>query len=472
MAASRTSNCRYSNYAVGAGLLIVDREGVERIVPGNNYETLTYNSVCAEKSALMRAFADFSWYEGDRLMRPKVLAVAVYCAVGGSPQQPCGDCRQTLQEINPDIQVVSAAGPARLDGEHDGRATITTIRELLPYSFELRHLINEAYGDEPVSHDADDVEAHVVHLPRPDLLAVDRAHRTRLLEGVEGLLLVGSPSRAHRIAQLAHERLGAPLTAEQSCYCDLRIPGRDESGREYAVYCVELPGGAKVAVASHGIGKAGVEIVMSELPAAVALAQAGQPPRIRGVIRAGTRGTLTRAPLGCTALSTWSCDDHLDTLPADAGWLDRLRDAAAGMKMTRVPEGEIDGRTERDDWPEATGTLVEGLGLSATFFWEGQARPLYRPQPASKEILEVERRNRGRHLAAWTLHGVRWIEMEDYTVHRIAALCGYPSATLGAVIAHRRRADGTFQLDYSKEALAASEMIPTEIALRAFMALT
>ena len=468
-AASKTANCRYSGYPVGAALLIETQEGAERVIEGNNYETLTYNSVCAEKAALMRAFAEHSWFEGDKLVRPRVSAVAVYCAVGSSPQQPCGDCRQTLHEVNPDIQVISGAGPALVDGEHDPRVTLTTVRELLPYSFELRHLLGEAYGAEPVSHDADDLEEHVVHLPRPDLLAHDQTHRTELLQGVGHLLLVGSPSRARRIAQLAYERLGAALDAEGSCYCDLRFEKRDETSREYAVYCVSLPGGAKVAVASHGIGKAGVEILMSELPAAIALAQAGQAPEIRGVLRSGTRGTLSRVPLGCTALSTRSCDDHLDVLPASERWLGLLRGAADGLGMTRVAEGDIDGHGE-DGWPEATSTLVEGLGLSASFFWDGQARPLYRPKAPSKSLLQVEARDRGRKLAAWTLFGVRWIEMEDYTLHRIAALCGYPSATLGAVIAHRRRADGTFQLDYSKEALAKSELIPTEIALRAIMA--
>ena len=118
---------------------------------------------------------------------------------------------------------------------------------------------------------AKDLQEFVLHLPRPTDVA---AARRELLVGARYLIVVGSPRRARRIATLAHERHGARLDAAGSCYCDLTVPGRDETGREYAIYVPELPrpdgSTARVAVASHGVGKAGVEIVLSELPAAIA----------------------------------------------------------------------------------------------------------------------------------------------------------------------------------------------------------
>ena len=466
--ASVAAHCPHSGFSVGAALLLETPDG-ERVVTGTNYETSNYNSICAEKAALSRAYTEHSWQDGGRVVRPRVLAVAVYCQSGGSAQQPCGDCRQALFDINPNMQVISAAGPRR--GLHDPRASITTVRELLPHGFEL---LTRERGQDARIEDSDALMDYIVHLPRPDAMVKDRQHRQQLLEGVRHLLLVGSPRRARRVATMAHERFGALHTADEACFCDLTVPGRDETGREYAVYVVTMPDKTKIAVASHGIGPAGAEIILSELPAAIAVAQGGQAPHIAGIIRAGTRGTLSRVPLGCVALSTSTCNEHLDRLDANPAWLDRLRNAAkTQMGMEVIPEHEIEPRGE-DDWPQdPTKLLIEGLGASVPFFWAAQGRPLYRPQvPLTDGAAAVERRARAQLLENWRRQGVRWVEMEDYTVHRIAAHCGYPCATVGAVIAHRQRADGVFQLDYSKEALSRSELLPTELALRAFGEIT
>lgn len=135
--------------------------------------------------------------------------------------------------------------------------------------------------------------------------------------------------------------------------------------------------------------------------------------------------------------------------------------------MTLVREEEIDARGE-DDWPPAIETLAEGPGISTSFFWEGQARPLFRGgREPSAEVLRLERRQRALLLTSWSRHGIRWIEMEDFAMLRLAERCRFPAASLGAVVGRRRRADGSFQADYDKQALIASELVPAEIALAA-----
>ncbi len=474
--AAVTANCTYSGYPVGSAVRVRTRSGEMIAVTGNNSETANYRSVCAEKHAVHRALAEHSWTENGRLVRPEITAVAVYCTVGATPQQPCGDCRETLHGVNPDIEVIAAAGPGKNGGVHDPRVTLTSVRALLPHGFETASLLGKIGTGSAELHDADGAEQHVVHLPKPADLEADADHRRELLRGVRYLILVGSPRRARRIAKLAHDQFGALRDADGSCYCDLSLPGRDESAREYAIYVPELTaaGGAagpRVAVVSHGIGKAGAEIVLSELPALIALAQDGEAAAIRGVVRCGTRGTLSRVPLGCVALSTACHNESLERIAPSGPWLERLRSAARDRGMTIVSDGEIDSRGE-DDWPAAATVLAEGPGISTSFFWQGQARPLYRP-PGSlppAELQTLERQARAERLTAWTRAGIRWIEMEDYTVLRVAEACGLPAASLGAVIAHRRRADGSFQLDYSKPALASSELIPAELALAAMAA--
>ncbi len=468
--ASETANCPFSGYPVGSAVRVRTRSGEIVNVTGTNSESANYRSVCAEKHAVHRALAEHSWHEDGELVRPEVTAVAVYCAVGASSQQPCGDCRETLHEVNPDMEVIAAAGPSRA-GVHDPRVTLTSVRALLPHGFELASLRGDYGADGAAVHEAQELEARVLHLPKPSDLAADASARRELLRGVSHLLMVGSPRRARLIAELAHRRFGAVRGVDESCYCDLTVPGRDESGREFVVYVSELPSGSKVAVASHGVGMSGVELVLTELPALIALAQDGEPPRIDGVIRCGTRGTLSQVPMGCVALSTACHNDHLERLDPSPAWLDRLRSAARSRGMTLVGNEEIEARGA-DDWPPATEVLVEGPGIATTFFWEGQSRPLYRAgvDPPSEELLRQERHQRAARLQTWVRAGVRWIEMEDYTVLRVAELCGLPAVTLGAVVGQRRRADGSFQTDYGKEVLAASELLPTELALEAIAA--
>ncbi len=308
------------------------------------------------------------------------------------------------------------------------------------------------------------LEEHVLHLPKPSGLSSAAAERSRLLAGVRYLVLVGSPRRARRIAQLAHERYGARHDADGSCYCDLTRPGRDEIGREFAVYGLELAGGARLAVASHGIGKAGVEIVLAELPALIALIQDGEAPELRGVLRCGTRGTLAPVPVGSVALSTSCRDESLTVEEPSPRWLERLRAVARERSMRVVREEEM-AELKSTGLPGAASLLVEGAGISTSFFWEGQGRRLF-----GAPDTEATNDDGDRLLQSWIDAGVAWIEMEDYTVLRIARRCGMPAATLGAVVGKRLQADGDFQSGYDKAALEASELLPPELALEAIRA--
>jgi uridine phosphorylase/cytidine deaminase len=462
--ASSRSNAELSHYCVGAALQVVRPDGGETTVVGNNYETLTFKSVCAEKHAIVRTFGDLSRVGADGVMqRPKVTAVAVFCRTGGTPQQPCGDCRQTLYEVNPDMRVLAAAGP-NAEGMHDPRVSVTSLRELLPHGFELR-LSGDAWQGAESGRlvEPSELAAHVVHIPKPSDLKQDAAERAALLHGIGFFLLVGSPKRARGVAEEIASGGG-----EVGCYCDLTEAGRDETVREFAVWVARPPGMQhRVAVVSHGIGESGVEIVLSELPALIAL-ETGAPPTLKAVIRAGTRGTLERVPLGCVAVSTRTLNDTFDVATAHPDVLDALRRAAADLGMERVTEEALTARDPDAAWEgDPLNLVVEGAGMATRFFWRGQGRPLYRPH-AAEETLRHERRNRLELLERFVQQGVRWIEMEDFAVLEIAAACGYPAATLGAVIAHRRKADGAFQVDYDKAMYLRSELVPTRLALAAF----
>jgi cytidine deaminase len=107
----------YSNYAVGAAILLADG----RILTGVNVENASYGlSMCAERTAVFKAVS--KGYQ-------KILAIAVATDNAGSP---CGACRQVLTEFAGDVPVylVDAAGNGRN----------TTLYTLLPDHFGPEHL--------------------------------------------------------------------------------------------------------------------------------------------------------------------------------------------------------------------------------------------------------------------------------------------------------------------------------------------
>jgi len=107
----------YSNYPVGAALLMTDGT----MVTGVNVENSSYGlTICAERTAVTKAVT-----AGYR----KILAVAVATDNAGSP---CGACRQVLTEFAGDVPVYL------VDAFGNGRDT--TLYKLLPDHFGPEHL--------------------------------------------------------------------------------------------------------------------------------------------------------------------------------------------------------------------------------------------------------------------------------------------------------------------------------------------
>lgn len=105
----------YSGYRVGAAL--VGASGM--VYSGCNVENASFGlTICAERAALVKAVS-----EGETAFA----AIVIVTEDGASP---CGACRQTLAEFNPDMEVYMATP--------DGRYTRKTLRELLPDSFALQ----------------------------------------------------------------------------------------------------------------------------------------------------------------------------------------------------------------------------------------------------------------------------------------------------------------------------------------------
>jgi homotetrameric cytidine deaminase len=109
----------YSKFRVGAALQLSNGE----IVTGANVENASLGlTICAERSALVRAVAQFG---------PKIEIEAVAVAnLNGLPSSPCGACRQVLSEfIQKDAPVMFPAA--------NGMRTMA-FKELLPAAFEAK----------------------------------------------------------------------------------------------------------------------------------------------------------------------------------------------------------------------------------------------------------------------------------------------------------------------------------------------
>ena len=116
-AARTNSYAPYSNYRVGAAILLPDG----RIMTGVNIENASYGlSNCAERTAIFKAVT-----EGYR----EILAIAICTENGGSP---CGACRQVMVEFAGDIPVLLS--------DVAGNVQETTLYSLLPAHFGPEHL--------------------------------------------------------------------------------------------------------------------------------------------------------------------------------------------------------------------------------------------------------------------------------------------------------------------------------------------
>jgi len=106
----------YSNYSVGAALLLSDGS----VITGCNVENASFGlTICAERAAVCAAVAS-----GKRT----IYACVVATADGGAP---CGACRQVLSEFHDDdhpMEVVSVTSAGRI-------VMKTWLRDLLPNGF-------------------------------------------------------------------------------------------------------------------------------------------------------------------------------------------------------------------------------------------------------------------------------------------------------------------------------------------------
>ncbi len=118
-AAAERSYSPYSGFRVGAALRLTSGE----TVTGTNVENVSYGlTICAERTALVRAIAQF----GPAI---RVAAVAV-ANRNEAASPPCGACRQMLAEfVLPEAPV---AFPTT-----DGIVTMP-FHELLPQAFAMR----------------------------------------------------------------------------------------------------------------------------------------------------------------------------------------------------------------------------------------------------------------------------------------------------------------------------------------------
>ena len=117
--AAENAYAPYSGFRVGAALQL----GSGEVVTGVNVENVSYGlTICAERSALVHAIAEFG---------PQIRIVAVAVAnLNGAASPPCGACRQMLSEfVLPDAPVVFPAA--------DGLRTLT-FSELLPLAFDMK----------------------------------------------------------------------------------------------------------------------------------------------------------------------------------------------------------------------------------------------------------------------------------------------------------------------------------------------
>lgn len=105
----------YSGFAVGAAVQTASGQ----IYGGCNIENVSYGlSNCAERTAMFQAIA-----HGER----QLVRIAV-CADTPEPVAPCGACRQVMQELGPQMEVILV--------NQAGTQIVTTAEELLPYSFQ------------------------------------------------------------------------------------------------------------------------------------------------------------------------------------------------------------------------------------------------------------------------------------------------------------------------------------------------
>ncbi|MDX9722020.1 MAG: hypothetical protein RBU37_14840 [Myxococcota bacterium] len=291
-------------------------------------------------------------------------------------------------------------------------------------------------------------EEYVVHIPLPEHFgAAQMEHRAQMLSRVRYLLVVGSLLRPRRIVEYACRELGF---ASRGSYFDI-LKDHAVADREFNIELLSLADDCDVAIASHGIGGAGAEIVIRELCALVHLIadRQGKPLEraIRAVGRSGTRGTLAPLEYGTVGISSLSYDDQMNAAAPDPLLLSLLVDAA---KKTGEP-------------------YALGKGISTAFFWSGQGRSTPSERPESSALKQRRQQRNQDLLWSWLEAGIDFVEMEDYAVHAVCGSMAIPSVSAGVIVARRFDAQTQrFVLDYDKASKERTELRPAAAILRAF----
>jgi len=115
--AAESAYSPYSKFKVGACVLFEDG----KIYAGCNVENASYGlTLCAERNAISSAIADGQ--------KSKIAAVAIF-SPNAKLCYPCGACRQWIAEFSKDAAVIVE--------DSEGNPQSFSIKELLPYSFEL-----------------------------------------------------------------------------------------------------------------------------------------------------------------------------------------------------------------------------------------------------------------------------------------------------------------------------------------------
>lgn len=117
--AMNNSYSPYSQCKVGAALLCKNGN----IYTGANIENASFTpTVCAERVAFFKAVS-----QGETEFS-KIAVVGGKNGIVNKIFAPCGVCRQVMREFcQDDFQIIM--------GEGDGKHTLVTLKELLPYSF-------------------------------------------------------------------------------------------------------------------------------------------------------------------------------------------------------------------------------------------------------------------------------------------------------------------------------------------------
>ncbi len=128
--ARKTAYAPYSNFSVGAALLLDNEE----VITGTNQENAAYPSgLCAERVAV--------FYAGSQYPNAKILKLCITASPNDRdsdiPIPPCGSCRQSIaeyetkQELPIEIYFMGAKGEIYKSD---------SLKNLLPLMFDKNHL--------------------------------------------------------------------------------------------------------------------------------------------------------------------------------------------------------------------------------------------------------------------------------------------------------------------------------------------